>query len=198
MDATSKGSTSAQIPDGERKSGMPLSVLTPAPVSTRHGCRSRTRAARPATDLAAILGLSSWKASRSRRTSASASPRPTPRASRITRRSSSGSKWLASRTSLPTQAATRRSATEASRRTHDRGLRPLPPGGVLRRDAEDMDALYGRARGRFRYEYSIEREGELVADGYSRHATVDRETYRPTRVPARLAEAVARAELPEG
>lgn len=51
---------------------------------------------------------------------------------------------------------------------------------------------------RFRYEYSIERDGELVADGYSRHATVDRETYRPTRVPARLAEAVARAELPEG
>ena len=50
---------------------------------------------------------------------------------------------------------------------------------------------------RFRYEYSIERDGELVADGYSRHATVDRETYRPTRVPARLAEAVARAEIPE-
>ena len=49
---------------------------------------------------------------------------------------------------------------------------------------------------RFRYEYSIERDGELVADGYSRHATVDRETYRPTRVPARLAEAVARVEVP--
>jgi len=49
---------------------------------------------------------------------------------------------------------------------------------------------------RFTYEYSIERDGELVADGYSRHATVDRETYRPTRVPARLAEAVARVEVP--
>jgi acyl-CoA thioester hydrolase len=47
---------------------------------------------------------------------------------------------------------------------------------------------------RFRYEYRIEREGELVADGHTRHATVDRETYRPTRVPAWLAEAVARAE----
>jgi acyl-CoA thioester hydrolase len=43
---------------------------------------------------------------------------------------------------------------------------------------------------RFTYEYSIERGGELVADGYTRHATVDRETYRPTRVPGWLIEAV--------
>jgi acyl-CoA thioester hydrolase len=47
---------------------------------------------------------------------------------------------------------------------------------------------------RFTYEYRIERDGELVADGYSRHATVDRETYRPTRVPAWLADAIATAE----
>jgi acyl-CoA thioester hydrolase len=47
---------------------------------------------------------------------------------------------------------------------------------------------------RFKYEYRIERDGELVADGYTMHATVDRETYRPTRVPDWLAEAVARAE----
>jgi acyl-CoA thioesterase FadM len=47
---------------------------------------------------------------------------------------------------------------------------------------------------RFRYEYLIEREGELIADGYTLHATVDRETYRPTRVPGWLAEAMARAE----
>ena len=45
-----------------------------------------------------------------------------------------------------------------------------------------------------RYEYRVERDGELVADGYTRHATVDRETYRPTRVPAWLAEAIATAE----
>jgi acyl-CoA thioester hydrolase len=43
---------------------------------------------------------------------------------------------------------------------------------------------------RFRYEYRITRDGELVADAYTRHATVDRETYRPTRVPTWLAEAV--------
>ena len=47
---------------------------------------------------------------------------------------------------------------------------------------------------RFRYEYGVTRDGELVADGHTNHATVDRETYRPTRVPAWLAEAVARAE----
>ena len=47
---------------------------------------------------------------------------------------------------------------------------------------------------RFRYEYRVERAGELVADGFSAHATVERETYRPTRVPDWLAEAVARAE----
>jgi acyl-CoA thioester hydrolase len=49
---------------------------------------------------------------------------------------------------------------------------------------------------RFRYEYRVERDGELVAEGSTRHATVDRETYRPTRVPAWLAEAVAKAEAP--
>jgi acyl-CoA thioester hydrolase len=57
-------------------------------------------------------------------------------------------------------------------------------------------ARCGDLRGaRFSYEYSIVRDGELVADGYTRHATVDRETYRPTRVPEWLAEAIARAEL---
>jgi acyl-CoA thioester hydrolase len=47
---------------------------------------------------------------------------------------------------------------------------------------------------RFRYEYRVERAGELIADGWSRHATVDRETYRPTRVPDWLLEAIATAE----
>jgi acyl-CoA thioester hydrolase len=47
---------------------------------------------------------------------------------------------------------------------------------------------------RFRYEYRIERDGELVVEAHTRHATVDRVTYRPTRVPAWLAEAIARAE----
>ena len=47
---------------------------------------------------------------------------------------------------------------------------------------------------RFTYEYRIERAGELVAEGRTQHATVDRETYRPTRVPVWLADAIVRAE----
>jgi acyl-CoA thioester hydrolase len=47
---------------------------------------------------------------------------------------------------------------------------------------------------RFRYEYRIERAGELVAEAHTSHATVERETYRPTRVPDWLKDAIARAE----
>jgi acyl-CoA thioester hydrolase len=47
---------------------------------------------------------------------------------------------------------------------------------------------------RFRFEYAIDRDGERVADGWTQHACVDARTLRPTRVPAWLAEAIARAE----
>lgn len=47
---------------------------------------------------------------------------------------------------------------------------------------------------RFRYEYRVARGDELVADGHTSHATVDRATYRPTRVPDWLADAIVRAE----
>jgi acyl-CoA thioester hydrolase len=46
---------------------------------------------------------------------------------------------------------------------------------------------------RFRYEYRIEREGELVADGHTGHATVDAASRRPIRVPGWLADAIATA-----
>jgi acyl-CoA thioester hydrolase len=46
---------------------------------------------------------------------------------------------------------------------------------------------------RFTDEYRIERQGELVADGFTKHAAVDRETYRPTRIPDWLVEALAQA-----
>jgi acyl-CoA thioester hydrolase len=51
---------------------------------------------------------------------------------------------------------------------------------------------------RFTYEYRVVRGDELVADGYSRHACVNRETYRPTRLPAWLEAALATAESTEG
>jgi acyl-CoA thioester hydrolase len=47
---------------------------------------------------------------------------------------------------------------------------------------------------RFRFEYSLTRGDEVVADGWTQHAVVDRETLRPTRFPAWLADAVADAE----
>src|SRR5438309_3510406 len=51
MVAYSIGSYAAQIPLGERKSGMPLSVEIPAPVSTTHGCDSRISSARCSADM---------------------------------------------------------------------------------------------------------------------------------------------------
>ena len=44
---------------------------------------------------------------------------------------------------------------------------------------------------RFRFEYELDRDGELVAEGWTAHACVDAETHRPTRVPAELARAIA-------
>jgi acyl-CoA thioester hydrolase len=49
---------------------------------------------------------------------------------------------------------------------------------------------------RFRYEYAIERSGTVIADGWTAHATVDARTFRPTRVPTWLQEAIASAESP--
>jgi len=47
---------------------------------------------------------------------------------------------------------------------------------------------------RFRFEYRLERDGALVAEGWTAHACVDAVMHRPTRVPDWLAEAIARAD----
>jgi acyl-CoA thioester hydrolase len=47
---------------------------------------------------------------------------------------------------------------------------------------------------RFRYEYAIVRGEELVADGHTEHACVDAQTFRPTRLPDWLAQAIREAE----
>jgi acyl-CoA thioester hydrolase len=47
---------------------------------------------------------------------------------------------------------------------------------------------------RFRYEYRVEREGDLIATAETLHATVDASTHAPTRVPLWFVEAIARAE----
>jgi acyl-CoA thioester hydrolase len=84
----------------------------------------------------------------------------------------------------------------------DRGLEALTTEVQVRyhRAAAFDDVLTVWARcvdlrgARFRYEYRIVRDGELVAEASTSHATVDRSTYRPTRVPDWLAAAIARAE----
>ncbi|MEI8105800.1 MAG: thioesterase family protein [Actinomycetes bacterium] len=50
------------------------------------------------------------------------------------------------------------------------------------------------ARGaRFRFEYAIERDGTLLAEGWTAHGTVDGATLRPTRTPAWLLDAISAA-----
>jgi acyl-CoA thioester hydrolase len=44
---------------------------------------------------------------------------------------------------------------------------------------------------RFRFEYAVERSGELIAEGWTAHATIDAGTLRPTRIPDWLAAAIA-------
>ncbi len=58
-----------------------------------------------------------------------------------------------------------------------------------------INARCGDVRGaRFRYEYAIARDGEVIADGWTSHATVDAQSLRPTRVPTWLTEAILSAE----
>jgi acyl-CoA thioester hydrolase len=58
-----------------------------------------------------------------------------------------------------------------------------------------IHARCGDLRGaRFRFDYVVERGDRVVADGWTRHAVVDRELRRPKRLPAWLADEIARAE----
>jgi acyl-CoA thioester hydrolase len=47
---------------------------------------------------------------------------------------------------------------------------------------------------RFRFDYSVERDGVPVADGWTTHACVSVGEHRPTRVPVWLVEAIKEAE----
>jgi acyl-CoA thioester hydrolase len=92
--------------------------------------------------------------------------------------------------------------TGGYRRIREQGIEALTTEAHMRylRAASFDDRLRVWARcvdvrgARFRYEYVFERDGDVVADGWTGHAIVDRLTHRPTRVPAWFAEAVARAE----
>jgi acyl-CoA thioester hydrolase len=74
--------------------------------------------------------------------------------------------------------------------THVRYLEPAKFDDRLTVHARCLDVRGAR----FRYEYAIERDGKLIADGWTAHATVDATTMRPTRVPSWLQEAISSAE----
>ena len=59
-------------------------------------------------------------------------------------------------------------------------------------------ARCGDIRGaRFRFDYRVERDGELIAEGSTGHACADAKTLRPTRVPQWLVTAITDAERTE-
>ena len=74
--------------------------------------------------------------------------------------------------------------------THVRYLEPARFDERLQVRARCLDVRGAR----FRYEYAIERDGVVIADGWTSHATVDARTMRPTRVPSWLQEAISAAE----
>src|SRR5207302_4287755 len=84
----------------------------------------------------------------------------------------------------------------------DRGIKALVLESHLRyrEPARFDDLLTIRTRchtvrgARFRFEYSIERDGVVIADGWTSHATVDAATFRPTRIPDWLTDALTTAE----
>jgi acyl-CoA thioester hydrolase len=63
---------------------------------------------------------------------------------------------------------------------------------------DDRLRIHARVRevrgARFRYEYAVTRGDDLIAEGWTGHACVDAETFRPTRIPEDLRKAIARAE----
>jgi acyl-CoA thioester hydrolase len=74
--------------------------------------------------------------------------------------------------------------------SHVRYVRP-----VFFDDRVTVNARVVDLRGaRFRFEYVLTRGDETVADGWTQHALVDRQTLRPTRFPEWLAAEIAEVE----
>jgi acyl-CoA thioester hydrolase len=74
--------------------------------------------------------------------------------------------------------------------SHVRYLAPARFGDLLMIHARCLEVRGAR----FRFEYAIGRDAEQIADGWTAHACVDARTFRPTRMPSWIAEAITRAE----
>ena len=183
MVATSIGSNSAQMPVAERKSGIPLSVETPAPVSaTTAAARGPARQALAAS-AQAERSVGRWTASPSRH---EVRVRFAETDAQGIAHHASFVVWLeVARVAYlgRSRAATAASASRASKRS-PRGCTSTIAGPRISTSLTVWTRCVDLRGARFRYEYRIVGDGELVAEAYTRHATVDRASYRPMRVPA--------------
>src|SRR3954471_17123816 len=190
MVAYSIGSYSAQIPVGERKSGMPLSVEIPAPVRTTHGCRSRSKVA------SSLIALE-CRVMPDFRFSTAVRVRFAETDAQGVAHNSNYLVWfeIARIAYLEEFAggypALRESGLESFvLEAHVRYRQPAHFDERLR-----IYARIGELRGaRFRFDYEITRGDEMLAAGWTSHACVDAETLRPTRIPQSLLDAIAKAE----
>ena len=60
---------------------------------------------------------------------------------------------------------------------------------------DDRLLVHARVRdvrgARFRFEYAVERDGAVIAEGWTAHGTVDATTLRPTRTPSWLVDLIS-------
>jgi acyl-CoA thioester hydrolase len=62
-------------------------------------------------------------------------------------------------------------------------------------DRLGIHARVGELRGaRFRFDYEVTRDGEVIADGWTSHTCVEARTLRPTRIPKWLVDRIREAE----
>ena len=200
IEATSIESTSAHSPLDERKSGMPLSVLIPAPVSTTAGPRSRISAASSEeVPTRAIVGARYISPTTVDGYSFSHDVR--------VRFAETDAQGIAHHASFVVWLEVARVAYLAEfaggyQSIRDRGIEALTTAIHVEygRAAVFDDELRvwvrcGEIRGaRFRYDYVVERASERVASGWTMHATVDAATRRPIRVPDWFVADVTSAE----
>jgi acyl-CoA thioester hydrolase len=169
---------------------MPLSVEIPAPVSTTHGCRARSK-------VASSLTAVECRVMKDFRFSTDVRVRFAETDAQGVAHNSNYLVWfeIARIAYLEEYAggypALRETGLESFvLESHVRYRLPAHFDDRL-----TVHARVGELRGaRFRFDYEVTRNGEVIADGWTSHACVDATTLRPTRIPRALADAIATAE----
>src|SRR5215510_10330401 len=178
------------MPVGERKSGMPLSVEIPAPVSTTHGCRFRSKVASSPTAVECRV-MSGFRFNTDVRVRFAETD------AQGVAHNANYLVWfeIARIAYLEAFAGGYPALREAGLESfvlesHVRYRLPAHFDDRLK-----IHTRVGQLRGaRFRFDYEVRRGDEMIADGWTSHACVDAQTLRPTRIPAAFADAIATAE----